>query len=71
MTAEFNIIGFHKDIYLNGKFYGSIKMNEADRETMGYSGRRVEVLDQDFKNKTKRLRQAQRLFLNVCLCVGG
>ncbi len=56
MRAEFNIIGFHKDIYLNGKFYGSIKMNEADRETMGYMGRRVEVLDQDFKNKNKKIK---------------
>ena len=31
-------------------------MNEADRETMGYSGRRVEVLDQDFKNKNKKIK---------------
>jgi len=37
---------YSKEFYQNGKFVGSVRLNEPDRKTMGYMGRVIEILDQ-------------------------
>lgn len=53
--AKFETIGYSKDIFYNGRYFGSVRLDEKDRETIGYYGRREETTDVDikFKNKPK------------------
>lgn len=51
--GEFETIGWSKDVFYNGKYYGCITMDNPDRETIGYYGRRNETLTEDLKFKNK------------------
>ena len=53
---SFEIFGYSKDYYHNGKYIGNVVLKEKDRKTIGYGGRRIEELDKDttFKKKTYR-----------------
>jgi hypothetical protein len=54
--ATFEILGYFREYYVDGKFWGAINLEQPDRETIGYCGRRQEVLDQDMKFKKGKLR---------------
>ena len=43
MENIFEDLGFFKEYYVNGRFFGTIKC-ERDREEIGYNGRTEEVL---------------------------
>jgi len=43
MENTFQDLGFFKEYYVNGRFFGTIKC-EKDREVVGYNGRTEEVL---------------------------
>ena len=52
----FTIEGYTKDYYLDGKYIGSIQLETPDRETMGYYGRRMEVLEETVHfSKSKKI----------------
>ena len=58
MDTQFEINGYTKDYYYNGKFIGSQTLETPDRDTMGYYGRRDEVLTEDLVfSKRKRLKK--------------
>lgn len=52
---EFEQVGYYKDYYVNGKYFGSVTGVEKDRERFGYYGRLKETTTEDivFKNKKK------------------
>lgn len=52
--SEFELIGYSKDIYLDGKYYGSINIDELDREVIGYNGKRKEVTTEEIKIGSKK-----------------
>lgn len=43
--VEFERIGYYKDYYNQGKFWGSKVVEEPDREECGYYGRKIEILE--------------------------
>jgi len=49
----FEILGYHKDYWVNGKYAGYVSLTEPDREYMAYRGRVTEILTESVKlNKT-------------------
>ena len=44
---KFHIHGFTLDYYVERKFIGSTKVDESDRDTYGYAGRKIEILSND------------------------
>lgn len=52
--GEFELIGYYKDIYLDGKYYGSINIDELDREVIGYAGKRTEITTEEIKIGNKK-----------------
>lgn len=66
----FEIIGYDLEIYFGGKYYGSIRMQDPDREVMGYSGRRELVLAEDWQYKKKKLK-AGTVVMTECVPLCG
>lgn len=54
-TGEFEVVGYSKDIWFDGKYYGSVRLDEMDRETIGYHGRRIETATEDIKFKNRKI----------------
>ena len=48
-NTTFEIFGYHIDYRSNGKYQGSVRIDEPDRELMGYAGRTTFVLDRPVK----------------------
>jgi hypothetical protein len=40
----FEIFGFSKEYYVDGKLVGSIRLDQPDRELMGYMGRETDLI---------------------------
>jgi hypothetical protein len=38
-TSIFEVFGYHVDYYVNSRYVGHIKIDQPDREQLGYSGR--------------------------------
>lgn len=53
--VKYEKLGYHVDYHVSGKFIGSIKIDQPDRETVGYCGRIFSVAEEDiiFSNKKK------------------
>lgn len=51
----FNEFGFIKEYWIGNKFINTIIINDADREVIGYNGRRNEIVKDTivFDNKKK------------------
>ena len=51
----FNELGFIKEYWIGNKFINTIIINDADREVVGYNGRRNEIVKDTivFDNKKK------------------
>jgi hypothetical protein len=43
----FEIIGFFKNYWVNGKLMGSIKLDKPDRKEMGWAGKKSELVKED------------------------
>ena len=54
--SVFQIFGYHKDYWINGKYAGHIRMTEPDRDVHGYSGRITEVLTEPIQLNNKTLK---------------
>jgi hypothetical protein len=55
-TTEFEHLGFSKDYILNGRYIGCVKLKKADREVMGYHGRKQELLPEDIDFGNRKLK---------------
>ncbi len=53
--SKFEVVGYSKDVYYNGKYFGSIRLDEMDRETIGYYGRRIETATENIKFKNRKI----------------
>jgi hypothetical protein len=51
----FETIGYSVDYFIENKFVGSIKIEEPDREIVGYSGRRFETLTDNITLSNKKV----------------
>ena len=68
--SVFQIFGYHKDYWINGKYAGHILMTEPDRDVHGYSGRITEVLTQPIQLNNKTL-QAGVQVTHECIPLCG
>tara|TARA_R110000796_G_scaffold51154_1_gene120655 strand:- start:451 stop:735 length:285 start_codon:yes stop_codon:yes gene_type:complete len=57
MKTQFEILGYDFEVYYRGKYYGSLRMQNPDREIMGYSGRQDVALSEDWNYKKKHLKK--------------
>tara|TARA_R100000900_G_scaffold139268_2_gene118801 strand:+ start:907 stop:1173 length:267 start_codon:yes stop_codon:yes gene_type:complete len=65
----FEIISYSIDYYVNGKLYGSVKLPEPDRKTMGYAGRQTKIQTTDLK--LKKLIKAGTTVTTECVPICG
>ena len=49
--SGFELMGYHVDYFVDGKYMGSIKLLEKDREDFGYSGRQYHTASENFEVK--------------------
>jgi hypothetical protein len=47
MKTHFEILGFYKEIVVDGKFVGTIRCENEEGRPHGYNGRQYETLDAD------------------------
>lgn len=71
MTQNFNIHGYFKDYYFNGKFIGNIKIESKDRENYGYIGRRSEILEVDIIVNKKKLKKGSEVLTEISPICGS
>jgi hypothetical protein len=57
----FEIKGYSKDIYVNGKYVGSITLEEPDRIVFGYFGRKTETTSDDIVVNKKKIKKGQQI----------
>lgn len=65
MKAEFEVFGYSVDYRVNGKFIGSLKIDSPDRDGVGYSGRRLEVLKEDIKIGKKTIKKGTEVLTEM------
>ena len=70
MKSHYEILGYDLEIYYRGKYYGSVRMEKPDRETMGYMGRKEIVLPEDWSYKRKRLKKGTKV-ITECIPLCG
>lgn len=51
INIMYEIKNYIKEFYINGKLIGKIILEKPDREKLGYSGKRLEILSEDIKFK--------------------
>ena len=61
----FEIHGYTKDYYIQGKFVGYIKISTPDRNVMGYSGRVTETLQEDTIIRKKTYKKGTEVVTEV------
>lgn len=57
MKIEFEHLGYHLDYHVNGKYYGSKKIDSPDRDVVGYLGKKIETASEDIIFKNKRIKK--------------
>ena len=67
---NFDIFGYSKDFYLNGKYIGNIVLQEQDRDVMGYQGRTTEILEQDTLLKKKVYKAGTKVTTELVMLCG-
>lgn len=62
-NVKFEHLGYSLDYHVDGKYYGSITIEDPDREQIGYVGRKYEVATEDivFRNK-KRIKKGTKYY---------
>ena len=61
MASSFEILGYYKEYYFKGAFFGSVPLENPDRDIIGYVGRRSEVLEEDLKFNKGRIRKGSEV----------
>ena len=69
--GEFEVFGYYKEIYLNGKFHGCINMTEMDREHIGWAGRRTEKATEEIRIKNKKIIRVGTEITTMCYPLQG
>ena len=71
MKVEFEIHGYMVDYYLRGKLIGHVKLDEPDREVLGYTGRKTEILNREVQlSNTKIIRSGVEV-VTECIPICG
>ena len=55
-NSIFEILGYTKDYFVNGKLIGTIVLDKPDRTVYGYGGKQKEVLEDDVLLKNKKIK---------------
>ena len=50
----FEVFGYHVDYYVNSRYIGHIKIDQPDRDHLGYSGRKQYVLVEPIQVTTSK-----------------
>lgn len=61
MKSQFEHLGYFKEYYVNNVFYGSVNIEQIDRDVIGYCGRKFEILDQDMVFKKGRIKAGMQV----------
>lgn len=67
----FEVFGFSKEFYQDGKLIGSIRMDNPDREIMGYMGRTNEKLPMSVSLDNKKSIKAGSLVMTQLIPLCG
>ena len=67
---HFQYICYHREYFVNGKYYGYIKLDTPDRDTQGYHGRQYGVTTEDIKLDKKVLKKGVKYFTE-CITICG
>lgn len=51
----FQHLGYYKEYYISGKFFGSIMNVEKDRNEIGYYGKLTEILSENITLNNKKI----------------
>jgi hypothetical protein len=70
MDTIFDILGYHLDVYDGGGYLGYIKLEEPDREVLGYSGRKEQYIH-GIVTKGKTIRLIDGYFMTECVPLCG
>ena len=62
---EFDIFGYHVDYFVDKKFIGSIKIQEKDRENVGYAGRKQGVAEHDIVLGKKKIKKGTAFYTEL------
>lgn len=66
----FEILGYHKEVFDGGGYLGSMRMEEPDREVMGYGGRREEYIT-GLVRKGSKIHKVDGYFMTECVPLCG
>ena len=67
---NFEILGYTKEFYVNRKYVGSLRVEEKDRDVLGYSGRKEEVLTDDLIINKKKLKKGTTVITELGILCG-
>lgn len=71
--GQFELLGYHVDFHIDGKYIGSVRIETADRLICGYNGRLYFTADEDFYvskgKKITKIKKGQKYFTELqALC---
>lgn len=71
--GPFELIGYHVDYFIDGKYQGSIKRDSPDRLEFGYNGRKHEIAEETIEiqkgRKTIKIKKGQKYYTELqALC---
>lgn len=61
-NVKFEHLGYSLDYHVDGKYYGSKKIEEADREIIGYSGKKEDLATEDIIFKNKKIKKGMKYY---------
>ena len=68
----FEILGFFKNYWVNGRLMGSIRLDKPDRKVMGWGGKKTEVLKEDvYLTDTKKTVRKGTTAITECNALYG
>ena len=67
----FKIHGYSVDVFVHNKLVGNFRLDEPDRETFGYSGRKTEIIKQDIELTNKKIVKAGTKIMSECSPICG
>ena len=70
-NSIFEIKGYTKDYFVKGKLIGTIVLEKPDRQKYGLYGKQVEVLENDFLLKNKKIIKKVTEFFTEFLPICG
>lgn len=72
---NFEVLGYDVDYFIDGKYVGSIRLQEPDRKDFGYQGRAYSTAEEDFtvkKNggKVAKIKSGQKYYTELQVICG-